>query len=526
MNSNKLRIVAAAGSGLMLTGAFPAVNLSVLAWVALLPLLWAIGGMSAGGGFRLGFIAGLTHYLTLMYWLAYTMTTYGGLPGFMAGPILFLLAAYLSLFPAVFAGLVAFCRLAPLSALCLIPAAWAGLEFLRSFVFSGFPWGFLGHSQFTHLALIQMADIFGVYGVSFLIVAVNVGILLAGRFLTGPRQGNPPVSGKTALTATALLAAAFVAAFGYGYTRIHSIDALSAAADTRTIAAVQGNIAQDIKWHPGFARATVEKYLRLSSVFKNTRTDLIVWPESATPFYLTRDPGFTGMVLAGIQTIGTDFLVGSPSFSDNNGKRRYHNSAYLIDRTGHPLDRCDKAHLVPFGEYVPFKRYLPFIGKIVAQVGDFVPGPVGDTIAWGDHRIGVLICYELIFPNLARRQVLNGASLLVNLTNDAWYGRTSGPYQHFAMAVFRAIETRRALVRAANTGISGFIDPVGRIDKSTPLYTATAIRQAVPLLSIETPYVRAGDLFAAACLAIWGLWAGRRFIGRSRSRRQRNGKSA
>ncbi|RTZ99560.1 MAG: apolipoprotein N-acyltransferase, partial [Deltaproteobacteria bacterium] len=208
----------------------------------------------------------------------------------------------------------------------------------------------------------------------------------------------------------------------------------------------------------------------------------------------------------------TDFLIGSPSFAENNGRLIYHNSAFLIDKTGRLVTRYDKAHLVPFGEYVPFKKYLPFVGKIVAQVGDFVPGPMGETVLWRGHRIGILICYELIFPELARHQVQNGAAFLVNLTNDAWYGRTSAPYQHFSMAVFRAVENRRALVRVANTGISGFIDPAGRISQPTNLFEATAIRQSIPLVSIKTGYVRAGYRFPHACLVVLVFLFAWRFI--------------
>lgn len=504
-------MAAALASGLMLTGAFPNLDMSWLAWCALIPLFWAVSGIPAGTGFRLGFIAGLTHYLTLMYWLAHTMTTYGGLLWILAVPILFLLAAYLSLFPAAFVWFIARYRPSPLAGLILIPSYWTGLEFIRSFLLSGLPWGFLGYSQFKNLPLIQMVDIFGVYGISFLIVSVNVGVSLGIYFFFHGKWFDRPVSGKSFLASTVLLIITITAVLGYGHMRIRTIDTVVDHSDTRTIAAIQGNIAQDIKWDSKFVLSTISKYIQLSTPFKNSQTDLVVWPESATPFYLNNDPYLTQMVMTGVKTTGTDFLIGSPSFIEHNGKFVYHNSAYLIDKTGRPIERYDKAHLVPFGEYVPFKKFLPFLGKIVAQVGDFVPGPMGKTVLWGDHRIGVLICYELIFPELARHQVQSGASFLVNLTNDAWYGRTSAPYQHFSMAVFRAVETRRALVRVANTGISGFIDPVGRIQKPTGLFEATAIRQSVPMISIETNYVRAGDLFAKTCLVILVLLLGYRF---------------
>jgi len=500
LNNEKMRIVAALASGLMLTGAFPNLELSWLAWGALAPLFLAVSGTPAGIGFRLGFIAGLVHYLTLMYWLAHTMTTYGGLSGYLAVPILFLLAAYLALFPASFVWIIARSRPTPFFSLIMIPSAWAGLEYVRSFFLSGFPWEILGYSQYRLLSLIQVVDIVGPYGVSFLIVAVNTSLALVIGCLGRRNWYGRPVSGRIIFASTITLAILTVAVVMYGDRRIRFIEAELNQAPRRTVAAIQGNIPQDVKWDPQFQQATTSEYIQLSETFKTTTVDLVVWPESATPFYLYNNPLLTRMVTAGINDIGTDFLIGSPSALNRGGKVIYFNSAYLIDNLGRPLEKYDKAHLVPFGEYVPFKRYLPFLGKMVAQVGDFEAGPAGKTLKWGDQRLGVLICYELIFPELARRQVKNGASLLVNLTNDAWYGRTSAPYQHFSMAVFRAVENKRALVRAANTGITGFIDPVGRIQQTTGLFETAAIHQPVHLIDVGTIYTRWGDVFAKACL--------------------------
>jgi len=515
--NEKTRIAAAMASGLMLTGAFPNLELSWLAWCALVPLFFAVSGTSAGTGFRLGFITGLVHYLTLTYWLAHTMTTYGGLPSILAVPILFLLAACLALFPAAFAWIIAISRPTPFFSLIMIPSVWAGLEYVRSFLFSGFPWEILGYSQYRFLPLIQVADIAGPYCVSFLIVAVNTGIALVIGCLGRGKWLGRPVSGRLIFASTIILVIATATVLVYGHGRIRFLDAELDHAPIRTIAAIQGNIPQDVKWNPQFQQTTTLKYIELSGTFKTTKVDLVVWPESATPFYLYNDPFLTRMVTDGINEIGTDFLIGSPSAIRREGKIIYYNSAYLIDQFGRPVEKYDKAHLVPFGEYVPFKRYLPFLGKMVAQVGDFESGPAGKTLKWSDHHLGVLICYELIFPELARLQVKNGASLLLNLTNDAWYGRTSAPYQHFSMAIFRAVENKRALVRAANTGITGFIDPVGRIRKTTGLFETATIHQPVHLIDLETIYTRVGDLFAKACLITAALLALYFFILRKRA---------
>jgi apolipoprotein N-acyltransferase len=180
----------------------------------------------------------------------------------------------------------------------------------------------------------------------------------------------------------------------------------------------------------------------------------------------------------------------------------YFNSAYLISPNSKTIGQYEKTHLVPFGEYVPFKKWLPFLGKIVAQVGDFRAGKAGKTIPWKNGRIGVQICYEIIFPELSRALAQNNAALLINITNDAWFGKTSGPYQHFSMTVFRAVENRRALARSANTGISGFVDPAGRILASTPLLEEAVITRSVPLIKEKTIYSRIGDLFAQGCLVL------------------------
>jgi apolipoprotein N-acyltransferase len=166
------------------------------------------------------------------------------------------------------------------------------------------------------------------------------------------------------------------------------------------------------------------------------------------------------------------------------------------------LGKYDKVHLVPYGEYVPFKRFFPFLGKIVEAVGDFERGKEGQVLSLDGQRLGVLICFEVIFPALSRAMVQNGAQLLVNITNDAWFGTSSAPYQHLSMAVFRAVETRRALARAANTGITAFIDPVGRVLDETPLFEEAIRTRSLPALDQETFYVRHGDLFAIVCVLI------------------------
>ncbi len=497
----------AALSGLLLTGSFPKIGLDWLIWVALVPLFAAIANLSVKESFRIGFIAGLIHYLSLLYWVVPVMRTYGYLPLFLSIAILFLFAAVLALFPAVFSMAVAGIGRTPVRCLITMPLLWVAVEYIRTYIFTGFPWELLGNSQYLRLQLIQIADLFGVYGVSFLVVLGNTALFLTLTLITGQPWQKKPVSKSLSAVAAIFFVLGFLFTWLYGTWRIKTTDHLIAASPSARIAVIQGNVDQAVKWNPAFQAATIKTHNRLSLSVKSENPDLIVWPESATPFYLFYNKEPTQKVLEGIQKTDSDYLIGSPSFVGKEGNITYYNSAYLISPGTKTISKYDKAHLVPYGEYVPFNKWLPFLGKIVAQVGDFSPGKTGKTIPWKKGALGIQICYEIIFPGLSRAMVKNDAVLLINITNDAWFGKTSGPYQHFSMTVFRAVENRRALARAANTGISGFIDPAGRILTSTPLLREAAVTRPLPLVHKKTFYTRFGDLFALACLAstIFGI---------------------
>jgi len=499
--SDKKNILLAAASGLLLTSCFPKVGWDPVAWAALIPLLYGLKDQQAGGAFRLGFAAGLVHFFSLLYWLVPVMNTYGYLPLYLGISVLFLFAAVLAVFIALFAAAVSLLATTPARALITIPVLWVALEYLRSFIFSGFPWELLGYSQFQRLRIIQISDIIGVYGVSALIVLCNTAILFSGLYLA--RKKWRMIAVRPALAAGALITAAvaMTLTWFYGQQRLVSIDQLIADAPKARIAVIQGNIDQTVKWNSAFQLQTVARYNRLSRAAVKDKAELIVWPESATPFYLMANQKMSQLVITNIERTRTDYLIGSPSFVRRGATVQYFNSAYLIRPGQRTIIKYDKTHLVPYGEYVPLRKWLPFLGKIVAQVGDFMPGKEGRTLPWGRWRLGVQICYEIIFPALSRALVQNGAAVLINITNDAWFGRTSGPYQHFSMTVFRAVENRRALARAANTGISGFIDPAGRVLAKTPLLQQAVVTRTVPLLETKSLYTRFGDLLAQACLA-------------------------
>lgn len=498
-------------SGLLLTASFPKVGFSLLAWLALVPLFIALRGLEPKEAFRVGMLTGLTHYLTLLYWVVFTMRTYGYLPWWQCVSLLVLLAAYLALYPGVFAlSLVRFCS-QPGRLILLVPVFWVALEFLRSFLLTGFPWGAVGYSQFNRLHIIQISDMFGVYGVSFLVVLFNAAVYVLLLFAARKKWCGHSVGKRQALQA--IVPTLILISFGlvYGSMRIKSMDAaISGAASTR-VAVVQGNIDQARKWDPAFQIGTTKKYVDLTLSAAALQPDLVVWPETATPFYFTASPKLTRLVTDTVRQTSTHLLVGSPSVQGTPGSYAYYNSAYLVTPDGRASERYDKVHLVPFGEYVPLKRMLSFVGKMVAQVGDFSPGEKGRTLVWGEDRppIGVQICFEIIFPGLSRSLVKNGAGMLVNLTNDAWFGKSSAAYQHFSMAVYRAVENRRSLVRCANTGISGFIDPVGRIVARTALFEDAVVDRAVPVITGITIYTRFGDIFPMACLMVLGVLMGR-----------------
>ena len=492
----------AASSGFLLTLSFPKTGISFLAWFALVPLLAASKSLSYRNGFFLGLLTGLVHYLTLFYWLAHTMSTYGHLPFYVSLPLLFLLSFYLALYIALFSTAVTILCSSPLSISYTAPLVWVSLEYIRSFLLTGFPWELLGYSQFNMLHLIQISDIFGVYGVSFCIVLSNTTLFLIFLALTNKDWKEKNIGIKQAVLVTAAVAVVLAAVWGYGNWRIHRLHELAVNSPSVKVAVVQGNIDQAQKWDPAFQKSSTIKYIRLSLRSKNLHPDLVVWPETATPFYFTQNTELSNLVLSGIRETGADFLIGSPAFDFEKNKIEYYNSAFLVDADGNVTGRYDKSHLVPFGEYVPLKRWLPFVGKMVESVGDFRAGEKGRTLKWKKFRIGVLICYEVIFPPLARAMVQNHASILFNLTNDAWYGRSSAPFQHFSMAIFRAVENRRSLVRAANTGISGFIDPSGNVIEATRIFKDAVITQNVPMLAIKTFYSKYGDVFAMACLGL------------------------
>ena len=492
----------AGATGLLLFLASPGLfSIPLLAWLALLPLLAALSrpGMTSGGAARLGLTAGLVYFPLLLYWINFVLGQYGNLPYWVTVPLLLLLSLYMSLYLATFALLT--WRLQGRTCLIwLAPIVWVGLDWLRGWLFTGFPWQDLGYSQFQSPLLIQVADLFGHHGVTFLIIMVNVLLALAVQHF--PEKFFRPTRPGLALISALLL---LLGAGGYSVMRYRQIEQEMTGAEKLKVAVIQGNIDQGDKWLPHLQETTLKKYLDLSrrELTGNSPT-LLVWPETAMPFYLSESTE-----LIGLETITasshTNILTGAPHRETNlgRGETKYFNSAFLIDDKGVLADRYDKEHLVPFGEYVPLKKAFFFLGPLVQAVADFSPGSNLRPIPCHNTQLGVLICFESIFPDLARSQTAAGAGLLVNLTNDAWYGRTSAPWQHLSMAVFRAVENRRSLARSANTGVSGFIDPLGHMHQLSPLFEEYTGSRQLPLLRTTTVFTsHGGHLAGAVCFAL------------------------
>jgi apolipoprotein N-acyltransferase len=486
--------LAAILSGLLLAAAFPNWDQTYVLIFALVPLFWALRGKSLTAAFWLGLVAGLAHYIALLYWIVFVTHVFGHLPLVVAIGILLLLAGYLSLYPAVFGLGIAWGDRRGLGLIWWAPVLWVTLEMGQTYIISGFPWELLGNGLFLHPVLLQLADITGVYGLSFLIVLVNATLYLL--FF--------PPRGKTApLRQAALVCLILIAWIGYGYYRLGAMAKLTAASPKIKVAVCQGNLKQGEKWKKEMVLTTLDRYAELTRQVKGAQ--LIVWPETAAPFFFMRTPDLDVRVRDIAKESGAYLLFGSPAFELTSEGERFFNRAYLLNPQGETIGTYDKAHLVPYGEYVPLRRFFPFIGKMVPMVGDFAEGPVGATVSLPEGAIGPLVCYESIFPYLSRAQVANGARLLVNITNDAWFGKTAAASQHLSMAVLRAVENHVCLARAANTGISAFIDGSGRILYQSELYVPDAHAVELAWLPGGSLYTRIGDAFAWACIIVCGL---------------------
>jgi apolipoprotein N-acyltransferase len=335
-----------------------------------------------------------------------------------------------------------------------------------------------------------MADITGSYGLSFVILLVN-----ATLFKVLQQWSKRTFPFKEVIITVILLLGFLI----YGYFKMRSVDHQMTQDPPLKVGLVQGNIDQSIKWDESFQMETLKIYDKLSLRVSGEKPDLIIWPETATPFFFQDAKEYQPFILDIPKKTNAFLLFGSPSYKILREKANHYNSAYLVSPSGERIGKYDKIHLVPFGEYVPMQNLLFFLGSLGEGIGDFKSGKEIFNFSLPQGKFGVVICFEIIFPDLCRRFVKSGANFLVTITNDAWFGRTSAPYQHISIATFRAVENRVYIARAANTGITGLIDPKGKIVNQGEIFTEEAINGTIRLSSQKTFYTLYGDIFAWVC---------------------------
>lgn len=484
-------------SGIFLFLSFPKYGAGIVAWIALVPLMYSCRESTVISGFIRGFVAGLVFNVGLLYWIAFVIVNYGHLSLPIGIFAMLLMAAYLSIYVALFTAGLVYLRDRGIAQVIAAPLLWTCLEYAKSHLLTGFPWENLAYSQYLYIPLIQIADITGIYGLTFVIVLINVIIC---DLLTGFIGGLERKESKRLLMEVAGGVLILIALWGYGDMRVRQMREIVDSAPSLDISLIQGNIDQSIKWNPQHQDETLEIYKSLSGSASPSTSGLIIWPETAAPFYF-QDMGLrTREVVLIAKNSANWLLFGSPSYIRKDNQVSFFNSAFLLSPEGRIAGRYDKVHLVPYGEYVPMRRFFPFIGKLVAGVGDFGTGKGYYPLLMDDRKVGVLICYEAIFPESSLAYKRMGAGLLVNITNDAWFGRSSAPYQHLSMTAFRAVENRLYVLRAANTGISAIIDPTGKIISHTDLFTRTALKGKARFIDKRTCYMAYGDAFAYLCL--------------------------
>ena len=484
----RVEYLLAALSGVLLALSFPKYGHPAVAFIAVVPLLVALRRATPRQGFTLGLIAGFIHYAGTVYWTGATVSTFGGLPVFVAVIVAGLLALYMAAYIAAFGAITAILiRRFQIAGLWLAPAVWVSLEYLRGILIGGFPWIPLGNTMVTFLPIAQLASLVGVQGLSLFVAFLNVGFAVAA--ISSGRR-------RTIGAAVSMLLIAAVSVWG----------GLRLAANTLTqgtpikVGLIQGNIAQTDKWNPDRADMIVDRYLTLSNQAVQQGAQFLIWPESSTPFHFEDDPG-GGLVRGMVRTLGVPLLLGSDETEDGNPPKHY-NAAFMLDTRGATAAVYRKIHLVPFGEYVPFQQLLFFVGPLVEAVSAFSRGTRVTMLPVEGHMVSTAICYEVTYPALQREAVRQGSELLTTITNDAWYGDSSAAYQHFDMAVMRAIEQGRYLVRSANTGISGIVDPYGRVLIRTNLFETVAVVGEARYVQTRTVYATIGDLAAYLSAAV------------------------
>ncbi len=514
----------AALSSFFLVLSFPLFDVGWLAWIALVPWLLTLDRMSERQAILWSYLQGVFFFGCTVWWV-----------GCVTVPGLIVLVAYLALFFAAWGWAAKkLMKTGGWRFFAGVPAVWVLLEFSRSSLLTGLGWNFLAHTQWEWLPVIQIAEFTGVYGVSFLIVLVNgAGFLLLRSMMEAGRGGHGEGQGargtgqennlKTALMFLGIALGVLAAAAGYGYLRLNRIEASLAPrlashtprpvphAPVFKVAVVQGNIPQPEKWDDAFQEAIWKRFGELTSQSIKDNPDLVIWPETSVPDYLDNEE-VAERIKGVARQAGSALLVGAPAGELESS--RIFNAAVFFDREGVFLGRYDKVHLVPFGEYLPLERILGWMRKFVLM-GGFSHGkdftvfrhPIGSEGSNHIPPFSVLVCFEDLFPGLTRKFSREGAQWLVVITNDAWFGRSGAAIQHLQASVFRAVEQRMWVVRAANTGFSGFVSPSGRVlpkPHQVPLYRSGIASATISVSSEPSFYSAHADWFQILAVILAG----------------------
>ncbi len=511
-------------SAILLSLSFLNLNLEFLAWFGIVPLLFALEGknkpqarLPGGQAFLISYVCGFLFFVASMYWLIH-VTAIGWIG----------LSLYQALYFGFFGLVFYFIRTRNY---LVISSAWVFLEYIRSNLFGGIGWNLLGYSQYKNLPIIQIADFTGVYGISFLIMLMNIAIYgtikmavkcynldsafkIKGKSFKEDIKTNPVV-----LTLAVLVL--FISVLVYGHKSLSGNNAQYSIPNTQykslaKVSIIQGNIPQKLKWDEKYTRYIMDTYEKLTIQAAKDKPLLIIWPETSVPGFLNYERELLRWLKRLITKTGANVLVGAPMVREENLDEDY-NSAVLFSKRAGFLGQYDKLHLVLLGEFIPFEKYLPFLRKISPLSGNFVPGKEYTVFNLPSADFSVLICFEDIFPGLVRQFVKKGAQFMVNMTNDAWFGNSCAAYQHAANSVFRAVENRRSFVRSANTGLSCFIDKQGRIYEKISADSRDLFIEGVKSawVSVEsgkilTFYTKYGDVFVLCCIIILSISAVRK----------------
>ena len=492
--------------------AFPKTELFYLGWISLVPLIYLLLRMNPAQSFVLGLIAGSLFYAVLLYWIPAVPMHYGGLSPGLSLLIYILLVLLLAQFWGFFALAASFCSRSMRKLMILvIPLLWISMEFIMTYLFTGFPWGLLGASQYKNICFIQFSSITGVYGLSFIMVLFQSLIVFATK-----------TKKKFVYISLSLL---MILAFHFG--GFLSLKEPVPSEDTFTAALIQGNTPSSTDFSTQPFEKTYEmfqKHLNLSHLAYENGAELIIWPELSVPlcFSCQFQPfiDFSEQLSRFSQQTGCTLLLGTSETAYALEGPLFYNAAICLS-PDRPFSHYYKQHLVPFGEYTPYKKIFSFISKFTHAIGELTPGKNYSLHEFKGIPFGSPICYEIIFPPLVRKFPKMGAEFLVTITNDGWYGTSAAPYQHFSLAVFRAVENRRYLLRAATTGISGVVDPYGRIIAKSELHTQTFINTEITPNRSLTFYSKYGDILPCTGLTLSAAFLILSFIRRTNERKRR-----